>query len=62
MQNKSLLGGLIAAAAVYAFYRISRMSDEEKSALKEKGKKIINDALGAAKNATPAQSNQTAGN
>ncbi len=66
MQNKSVLGGLIAAAAVYAFYRISRMSSEEKRSLKEKGKKFINEKLGlgdnfSTKNVEPASAEPVIG-
>jgi len=50
MQNKGLFGLLIAAAAVYACYRISKMSGEEKKALKEKGKKLIKENLGLENN------------
>ncbi|MFT3750762.1 MAG: hypothetical protein QM768_20790 [Agriterribacter sp.] len=40
MQKKGL-GLLIAAVAAYSIYRISKMSPEEKTALKEKGKKFL---------------------
>lgn len=45
MQNKGL-GLLILAAAAYAYYRLTKMTPEQKEALKEKGKKFIDDNLG----------------
>lgn len=46
MQNKNVLGLLIAAAAVYTYYRISKMTQKEKDSLKEKGKQFVNENLG----------------
>jgi len=45
MQRKGL-GLLLAAAAVYGYYRYSKMTPEQKNNLKEKGKKMMNDGLG----------------
>jgi len=45
MQNKGL-GVLMAAAAAYGYYRYSKMTPDQRNALKEKGKKWINDNVG----------------
>jgi hypothetical protein len=45
MQKKGV-GLLIAAAALYGCYRYSKMTVEEKDALKEKGKKFLKDYFG----------------
>ncbi|MFT3705328.1 MAG: hypothetical protein QM802_23370 [Agriterribacter sp.] len=45
MQKKGL-GLLIAAAVAYGYYRYTKMTAEEKNALKEKGKKILEDYFG----------------
>lgn len=37
---------LIAAAALYGYYRYSKMTAEEKNALKEKGKKLLAEYFG----------------
>jgi len=44
MQRK--IGLLIAAAAAYGAYRYSRLSSEQKSSLKQKGKDFLNKNLG----------------
>lgn len=36
---------LILGATAYAIYRFNKMTDEEKDALKEKGKKIFDDHI-----------------
>jgi hypothetical protein len=46
MIQKKGLGLLLAAAAAYGYYRYSKMTPEEKNALMEKGKKILNENLG----------------
>lgn len=58
MRNKGL-GLLIAAAAAYGYYRISKMTPEEKNSWKEKGKKFIDENFGlgnifSRKNTEPA--------
>jgi len=45
MQRKGL-GLLLAAAAAYGYYRYSKMSPEQKTQLRDKGKKFMNDNLG----------------
>jgi hypothetical protein len=47
MARKTSLGSLlVAGAAAYGLYKISKMSAEERSGLVEKGKKLVNDNLG----------------
>lgn len=46
MQKKGL-GLLLAAAAAYGYYRYSKMTPEQKNAMMEKGKKIVNDNFGS---------------
>ncbi len=46
MIQKKGLGLLLAAAAAYGYYRYNKMTPEEKNALVEKGKKILNENLG----------------
>lgn len=64
MQKKGL-GLLLAAAAAYGYYRYNKMTPEEKNALMEKGKKIVNDNFGPfgdffkPKNGSPANSGNT---
>ena len=45
MQNKGM-SLLIAAAALYGYYRYSKMTEEERNALKEKGKRMMKDYFG----------------
>ena len=45
MQRKGL-GLLLAAAAAYGVYRYSKMTPEQKTQLREKGKRFMNDNLG----------------
>ena len=45
MQKKGL-GLLLAAAAAYGFYRYSKMTPEQKTSLKEKGKDFLDKNLG----------------
>lgn len=45
MRTKGL-GLLIAAAAAYGYYRFSKMTPGEKNAMKEKGKKFLEDNFG----------------
>ena len=53
---------LLAGAAAYGYYKYSKMSDEEKRQLLEKGKKFVNDNLGVLKNMFGQKHNpQTAG-
>ena len=46
MQKKGL-GLLLAAAAAYGYYRYSKMTPEQKNAMMEKGKKMVNDNFGS---------------
>ena len=41
---------LLAGAAAYGLYKVSKMSAEERSDLLNKGKKLVNDNLGQLKN------------
>ena len=44
--QKSKIGLLLAAAAAYGVYRYSKMTPEQKSSLKSKGKDFLNKNLG----------------
>lgn len=44
--QKTGLGVLVAAAAAYAYYRYAKMNSAEKNAIKQRGKKIIEDNFG----------------
>ena len=48
MQRKGL-GLLLAAAAAYGYYKYSKMSPEQKSGLRQKGKDFIDKNLGGVK-------------
>jgi hypothetical protein len=51
MARKSGLGSLLlAGAAAYGLYKISKMSPAERNGLVEKGKKMVSDNLGGLKN------------
>lgn len=51
MARKPSLGSLLlAGAAAYGLYKVSKMSSQERSDLLEKGKKLVNDNLGSLKN------------
>lgn len=44
MARKTSIGSLlVAGAAAYGLYKLSKMSSEERSQLVEKGKKLVND-------------------
>lgn len=48
---KTNLGSLlVAGAAAYGLYKLSKMSAEERNGLVEKGKKLVNENLGNLKN------------
>ena len=50
MARKRSLGSLLlAGAAAYGIYRLSKMSTEERQNLVEKGKKLVSDNLNSAK-------------
>jgi hypothetical protein len=52
MARKTSLGSLLlAGAAAYGLYKVSKMSSQERSELVDKGKKLVNDNLGGLKNA-----------
>jgi len=44
------LGLLLAGLAAYGYYKFSKMSPAEKTAMKQKAKKIIDDNLGSFRN------------
>jgi hypothetical protein len=51
MARKTGLGSLLmAGAAAYGLYKLSKMSAEERNGLVEKGKKLVSDNLGNLKN------------
>ena len=53
---------LLAGLAAFGYYKYSKMSDQEKQDLKEKGKKFFDDNLGGIKNMFGQKGNtQTAG-
>lgn len=52
MANKTSLGSLLlAGAAAYGLYKVSKMSAQERNDLVNKGKKLVNDNLGNLKGA-----------
>ncbi|HYO21512.1 MAG TPA: hypothetical protein VER36_03835 [Flavisolibacter sp.] len=50
MAKPSLGSLLLAGAAAYGLYKVSKMSAQERSDLVNKGKKMVNDNLGNLKN------------
>ena len=48
--KRSKVGLLLAAAAAYGAYRFSKMTPEQKSSLKTKGKNFLNKNLGGFSN------------
>jgi hypothetical protein len=44
--GKKGLGLLLAGLAAYGYYRFTKMSDEDKTKLKEKGRKFVDENLG----------------
>ena len=56
-----LSGLVLAGLAAFAYYKYSKMSDQQKKDLLNKGKKLVNDNLGAIKNRFGGQ-NAPAGN
>lgn len=51
MARKSSLGSLLlAGAAAYGLYKLSKMSGDERKGLMEKGKRLVADNLGNLKN------------
>ena len=50
MAKPSLGSLLLAGAAAYGLYKVSKMSTQERSELLNKGKKLVNDNLGSLKN------------
>lgn len=49
MAKPSLTSLLLAGAAAYGIYKVSKMSAQERSDLVNKGKKLVNDNLGGLK-------------
>lgn len=51
MAKKASIGSLLlAGAAAYGLYKLSKMSTEERNSLMEKGKRLVADNLGNLKN------------
>ncbi|MBO9681449.1 MAG: hypothetical protein J7502_02040 [Flavisolibacter sp.] len=51
MTRKTSIGSLLLlGAAAFGAYKYSKMSDQQKKDLLDKGKKLVNDNLGAIKN------------
>jgi hypothetical protein len=51
MTKKTSLGSLLlAGAAAYGIYKLSKMSSEQRTDLLNKGKKLVSDNLGGLKN------------
>ena len=51
MTKKTSLGSLLlAGAAAYGLYKVSKMSSQERNDLLNKGKKLVSDNLGGLKN------------
>ena len=61
MQRKGL-GLLLAAAAAYGYYKYSKMTAEQKSSLKQKGKDFIDKNLGDLGNVFGKKASTTNGN
>lgn len=60
--QKSKISFLVAAAAVYGAYKYSRMTAEQKSSLKAKGKDFLDKNLGGFNNLFGKKTNPTANN
>jgi len=57
MTRKTGLGSLLLlGAAAFGAYKYSKMSDQQKKDLLDKGKKLVNDNLGAIRNRFGGQS------
>ena len=51
MTRKAGLGSLLLlGAAAFGAYKYSKMSDQQKKDLMDKGKKLVNDSMGSIKN------------
>jgi hypothetical protein len=65
MKSKSGIGSLLLlGAAAFGAYKYSKMSDQQKKDLVDKGKKLVNDNLGSVTNmfnkkGSPSMSNGT---
>jgi hypothetical protein len=61
-RNKSSLGSLIlAGAAAYGLYRLSKMSASDRSDLLSKGKKLVTENLGGLTNLVGGSNGRTQG-
>lgn len=61
--NRKGLGLLLAGLAAYGYYKFSRMSPTEKSAMKQKARKYMDDGLGKIENLfRPKKTTNTASN
>ena len=62
MIRRSSMGGLLLAGlAAFGAYKYSKMSEDEKRRLMDKGKKLVNDNLGSLKNSFGGQRENLAG-
>ena len=59
-RRPSLTSLLLAGAAAYGIYKVSKMSAEERSDLVNKGKKLVNDNLGGLKDKFSSANGSTA--
>jgi len=48
--NRKGLGLLLAGLAAYGYYRFSKMSPTEKTAMKQKARKLMDDGMGSIEN------------
>ena len=63
MTRKPGIGSLLLlGAAAFGAYKYSKMTEQQKSDLKNKGKKFVDENLGSLKNAFGGQSRETTGN
>lgn len=63
MTRKGGLGGLLLAGlAAYGYYKYSKLTEQEKKDLVNKGKKFVDDNLGGLRNAFGSQTRSTASN
>jgi hypothetical protein len=60
MRKPGLGGLLLLGAAAFGAYKYSKMSDQQKSDLKNKGKKFVDENLGSLKNAFGGSRRETA--
>lgn len=61
-KKTSLSGLLLAGAAAYGLYKLSKLSSEERSDLVNKGKKLVTENIPGLKNAFGGNGNSNASN